>query len=333
MMVFNGPVFWWVGERLPSQRGSHAPSPVMVGSFLHLLATSVAASNISLPGNPELHVSLTTAVLETYITQAILYASILLKSLIYQLTVLTKMCDYWRKKHICGCLSRLFLNECYEAHKRKERCEDVPLNETPGKSYFPCFDCIQKDVNREKREKQEAEQDEKKAKPKAAEKARQEQIRNDAELRAARERGQDEEKQRQQQIEAERVKVEGNAWEVNQPKGRKDPQNQTPLRPGGAQLNGPNNKGRRRANQITSAPASRTQFDVLATNNDAIVGQGTANSTDKTCTRPSASAALEDTTRADVRKDSGIDPGGRAGIWRPSCSSSRPGDPARQGAQ
>ncbi|KAF2661067.1 hypothetical protein K491DRAFT_711316 [Lophiostoma macrostomum CBS 122681] len=129
------------------------------------------------------------------------------------------MCNYWTKKYLCGCDSHVFRNRCPIGLRSDVVCDIMDREDEPHKSYFQCFDCIKREVEQEKiqaaRTAQLAEKDRRKAEEqskKDADKARQVQIRAEAEVRAQRERDEEVRRARDRKAEAERAKREGGAW-------------------------------------------------------------------------------------------------------------------------
>ena len=129
------------------------------------------------------------------------------------------MCNYWTKKYLCGCDSHIFRERCQVALRDENACDAMEREEAPRKSYFPCYTCLKAEVEAEKKQKiQDAEQAEmarRKAEEqmkKEAERARQAQIRKDAEVRAQRERDDEMRRERDRKAEVERAKREGGLW-------------------------------------------------------------------------------------------------------------------------
>ncbi|KAF2108073.1 hypothetical protein BDV96DRAFT_653277 [Lophiotrema nucula] len=200
------------------------------------------------------------------------------------------MCHYWKKKYTCGCLSRIYLENCYPSLVSRSLCDDIPDPdpEHPRLSYFQCFECIKKDVAAEKRDKLKAAEEKmemarlaKEEAAKAAEKARQDRIRRDAEARARREREADLERKRLKEIDDERVRREGNPW-VNFSAGGK------------------------KAKRGGRAPSSGSGLGAGATGK---MGMGMS-------VLKKENGGMEKKVES-----SGIDPGGRAGVWGPRRSS------------
>jgi hypothetical protein len=167
---------------------------------------------------------------------------------IFSATSSHTMCYYWKKTFTCGCNSHVFLDRCIEAARAHKNCDlatighvsrllssailcnclitrpysDCLQDETPRKSYFPCFDCIVAEVKRENEQKEETKRTAEEERKREEEKARQIKIRKEQEMQVQWEREEEMRRERDRKAEMERAKRDGGPWveAVSGKKGR-----------------------------------------------------------------------------------------------------------------
>jgi hypothetical protein len=251
---------------------------------------------------------------------------------------------YWIKGYTCGHMSRIYIDYCIDAARCKDRCQDPPVDPTPRKSHFLCYDCIREETldelkvrglaTKKKSDMETAEEKKSVAGENVhQDRTRHERLRKAHKDRAVREREEDTRKKR-----------EGNVWQSIVPKyktyrGRKGGASLTPIRPGFQLVNG---AGRRDGMLPgpASAPASRTLFESLAmgggdSDNGNRRGSGSGlsidtsncygigNSTNTGTVNSTGTSKFHENTKGGSAPPSVINPGGRAGYWGPSSKSTR----------
>lgn len=137
------------------------------------------------------------------------------------------MCQYYKKLHTCNCLSQTYLEMCRAGILSNTVCRPLdPPSENKAdarKSYFACYECLCKEVRKEDQERlqrqMQMEQENKKMAEmqlkmdRIAEKqAKKDRVRREYAQKARAEREREEQEQEKLKAEAERAKKEGGLW-------------------------------------------------------------------------------------------------------------------------
>jgi hypothetical protein len=201
------------------------------------------------------------------------------------------MCQYFKRLHTCGCLSRAYLERCRSAIIKSEKCSTLEdpsdFKEDARPSYFACYECLIKNTPSEQEKQREAEEKIRKVNEEKAKQQRQadraaktESLRRAAAAKAAAEREEDQREKEARKAEMERAKKEGGLW-IDAAGSRK--------------------KGRRGGGEGSEGPASPISAPPVGGINGRRMGE-----------------FMKETDMP--RSASVIDPGGRAGVWPPRAS-------------
>jgi hypothetical protein len=238
------------------------------------------------------------------------------------------MCYYWKKTFTCGCNSHVFLDRCIEAARAHKNCDlatighvsrllslailwscsitrpysDGLQDETPRKSYFPCFDCIVAEVKRENEQKEETKRTAEEERKREEEKARQIKIKKEHEMQVQREREEEIRRERDRKAEMERAKRDGGPWveAVSGKKGRGK------MRGGGGAGRGIGSR-----DALPMMPISASPVLVVKTS---VGSHSPLSPKDKTAAKGNANVPKNVPI---TNKNLDVDVGGRAGYWGP----------------
>lgn len=199
------------------------------------------------------------------------------------------MCHYWKKIHLCGCLSRPYLFTCRPALVARNTCAprgELPELETPTASHFQCFNCLVKEQRAETEATNQAAAEAAEAERLAAEEA--------ARKQKEQERKEREERVRREAIEKARLEREEEA----RVEAERKTQIEREKREGGAWSDVPTfKKGRGKGRKVNGGTQSVPISPILTTSPASVVS-------------PPSSAPLQVSTPSKG--------GGRAGVWGPS---------------
>lgn len=253
------------------------------------------------------------------------------------------MCRYWKKQYTCGCLSHLYRDRCTTClhASSADECDNMETEETPRKSYFMCYPCL---VQEDRREKQQAQQavtsalerskQEAELRKKEAEKQRQIQASRDLQLKAEREKEEELRRQRDLKAEQERKRREGASFvDVGSTRNRRrrnggNTQNTLPARlsqapppltPG---LFAPLNEHRPTSGgNGTTLTLSGLNIAANSKNGTTLNNTGAnqpLSSINSTGIKENMDSSATNGNTRSPSKNTGVDPGGRAGRWGPS---------------